>query len=218
MPQQQMTTIALAEDHQLVRQGLVLLLKTQPDFRLVGEAGDGLEALRLVETQSPEILLLDLAIPRVHGLEVTRQVRRDHPHTQIIILSMHTEESYVVEALRDGAAGYVLKDSTGTDLIDAIRRVKLGRRYLSPSLAEIAIGLLQQKVMTGQDPYDTLSSRERLVLQLAAEGLSSSQIAERLFISRRTVETHRAHLMRKLELRSQTDLVRYAIRRGLIDP
>jgi DNA-binding NarL/FixJ family response regulator len=214
--EQGLTTIAIAEDHQLVRQGLVLLLKSEPNFRLVGEAGDGLEALRLVETTKPNVLLLDLMIPRIHGLEVTRQVRTEHPETEVVILSMHKDESYVVQALRNGAAGYVLKDSTGTDLVEAVRKVKQGHRYLSSSLAEMAISVLEQGRTPGEDLYHTLSSRERLVLELAAEGLSSAVISQRLFISRRTVETHRANLMRKLELRSQTELVRYAIRRGLM--
>jgi DNA-binding NarL/FixJ family response regulator len=155
----------------------------------------------------------------VHGLEVIRQVKKNHPATRVIILSMHKEESYVIEALRNGAAGYVVKDSTGTDLIEAVRKVKLGRRYLSPSLAELAFALLEQKpVDTSRDIYESLSSRERLVMQLAAEGLSSAVIAKQLYISRRTVETHRANFMRKLELRSQTDLVRFAIRKGLLEP
>lgn len=214
---QETTSLVVAEDHHLVRQGLVLLLKTEPSFRLVGEASDGLEALRLVKATQPDILLLDLMLPRVHGLEVTRQVRTDHAQTQVIVLSVHNEESYVIAALRNGAAGYVLKDATGTDLMEAIRKVKMGRRYLSPTLEEMAIGLLEHKRVAERDVYDTLSSRERLVLQLAAQGLSSSQIATHLFISRRTAETHRANLMRKLELRSQTDLVRYAIRKGVIE-
>ncbi len=211
------TSIAIADDHHLVRQGLMLLLKGEPDFRLLGEAGDGLGAVQLVKDKCPDILLLDLMLPRIHGLEVIRQVRMGNPDTRIIILSMHKEESYVIEALRNGASGYILKDSTGTDLIEGIRKVKAGRRYLSPSLQEIAIGLLEQRPTTGTgDIYDSLSNRERLVLQLAAEGLSSPEIAERLFISRRTVETHRANLMRKLDLRSQTDLVRFAIRKGVM--
>jgi DNA-binding NarL/FixJ family response regulator len=212
-----LTTLVLADDHHLVRQGLMLLMKNEPDFRVVGEAGDGLGALQLVAKTHPDILLLDLAIPRVHGLEVTRQVRQNHSSTRVIILSMHKEESYVIEALRNGAAGYILKDSTGTDLIEGVRKVKAGRRYLSPSLEEIAIALLEHRPSSGEaDAYESLSNRERIVLQLAAEGLSSHEIADRLFISRRTAETHRANLMRKLDLRSQTDLVRFAIRRGVM--
>jgi two-component system, NarL family, response regulator NreC len=210
-------TVVVAEDHQLVRQGIMLMLRKEEDFAVIGEAGDGLEAIEVVKAKRPQILLLDLMIPRLHGLEVTRQVRRNYPETKVVILSMHKEECYVAEALRNGASGYVLKDSTGTDLVEAIRKVKLGRRYLSPSLAEIAITLLEQKPLDpAHDVYDSLSTRERLVLELAAQGMSSPDMADRLFISRRTVETHRANLMRKLDLHSQTDLVRFAIRKGLI--
>ena len=212
-----MITIVLAEDHHLVRQGLKLLLAAEKDFHLVGEAGDGLEAVQLVEKLRPRVLVLDLMIPRLHGLEVTRAVRRDHPDTKVIILSMHADEPYVVEALRNGASGYVLKDATGADLVRAIKDVCAGRRYLSPVLAERALtGYVERPGESDLDVYDTLTSRERLVLQLAAEGSSNPAIAKKLFISPRTAETHRANLMRKLGLRSQTDLVRFAIRKGII--
>ncbi len=212
-----MITLVLAEDHHLVRQGLKLLLETEKSFRLLGEAADGLEAVRLVETLNPNVLVLDLMIPRLHGLEVTRAVRRDHPRTRVIILSMHADEPYVVEALRNGASGYVLKDATGAELVQAVNEVCAGRRYLSPVLAERALtGYVERPGESELDIYETLTNRERLVLQLAAEGTSNPAIAKRLFISPRTAETHRANLMRKLGLRSQTDLVRFAIRKGII--
>jgi two-component system, NarL family, response regulator NreC len=212
-----MTTIVLAEDHHIVRQGLRLLLEAEAAFRLVGEAADGLEAVRLVAEFKPNVLVTDLMIPRLHGLEVVRQVRREHPDTQVIILSMHADEPYVMEALRNGAAGYVLKDATGGDLVQAIKNVCVGRRYLSPTLAERALtGYVERPGESDLDVYETLTNRERLVLQLAAEGSSNPDIAKKLFISPRTAETHRANLMRKLSLRSQTDLVRFAIRKGII--
>jgi DNA-binding NarL/FixJ family response regulator len=228
-----MITIGIAEDHQLVRQGIVALLKREADFQVVGEAEDGFEALRLVGNKHPEILLLDLSIPGVHGLEVTRQVCATNGKangatngtangtangpTRVIIVTLHRDESFVVEALRHGAAGYVLKDSSCGDLIEAIRKVKVGRKYLSPSLADLAISVLAHKAPDpAADGFDLLSDRERLVLQMAAEGHNSTQIAARLFISPRTVETHRANFMRKLSLHSQTDLVRFAIRRSII--
>ena len=212
-----MITLVLAEDHHLVRQGLKLLLEAEKTFQLVGEAGDGLEAVRLVEKHRPNILVLDLMIPRLHGLEVTRVVRRDHPETKVIILSMHADEPYVMEALRNGASGYVLKDATGADLVQAVKDVRAGRRYLSPVLAERAYtGYVERPGESELDVYETLTNRERLVLQLAAEGSSNPVIAKKLFISPRTAETHRANLMRKLGLRSQTDLVRFAIRKGII--
>jgi DNA-binding NarL/FixJ family response regulator len=212
-----MITLVLAEDHHLVRQGLKLLLEAEKTFQLVGEAGDGLEAVRLVEKRRPNILVLDLMIPRLHGLEVTRVVRREHPETKVIILSMHADEPYVMEALRNGASGYVLKDATGADLVQAVKDVRAGRRYLSPVLAERAYtGYVERPGESELDVYETLTNRERLVLQLAAEGSSNPVIAKKLFISPRTAETHRANLMRKLGLRSQTDLVRFAIRKGII--
>ena len=210
-------TIVLAEDHHMVRQGLKLVLEQEKSFRLVGEASDGLEAIRLVETVKPAVLVLDLMIPRLHGLDVTRHVRKNCPATRVIILSMHADEPYVMEALRNGAAGYVLKDSTGGDLVKAVREVNAGKRYLSPTLAERAVnGYLEKPGESDLDIYDTLTNRERLVLQLAAEGNTSGEIATKLFISPRTAETHRANLMRKLGLRSQTDLVRFAIRKKVI--
>ena len=212
-----MITIALAEDHHVVRQGFKLVLAAESDFKLVGEAADGLEAVKLVEEKKPGIILLDLMIPRLHGLEVVRQLRRDHPATKVIILSMHADEPYVMEALRNGASGYVLKDCTAVDLVQAVRPVAAGRRYLSPALAERALtGYVEHPGASDLDVYDTLTNRERLVFQLAAEGKTSAEIASALFISPRTAETHRANLMRKLSLRSQTDLVRFAIRRGII--
>jgi DNA-binding NarL/FixJ family response regulator len=212
-----MTTVVLAEDHQMVRQGLKLLLETEKGFQLTGEAGDGLEAVEMVAKKKPDVLVLDLMIPRLHGLEVTRQVHRDYPATKVIILSMHADQQYVMEALRNGAAGYVLKDGSGRELVDAVKTVCAGRRYLSPVLAERALtGYLNHPGESDLDIYETLTSRERLVLQLAAEGSSNPAIAKKLFISARTAETHRANLMRKLSLRSQTDLVRFAIRKGII--
>lgn len=213
-----MTTIVLAEDHQIVRQGLKMMLTAESSFRLVGEAGDGLEAVRVVETAKPNVLVLDLMIPRLHGLEVTRQVHRSNPKTKVVILSMHADEPYVVEALRSGALGYVLKDCTASNLIEAIQAVAVGKRYLSPALAERAMeAFFQNPGEPGLDPYETLTERERLILQLAAEGSSNPGIARKLFISPRTAESHRANLMRKLSLRSQTDLVRYAIRKKIIN-
>jgi DNA-binding NarL/FixJ family response regulator len=193
------------------------MLSEEKDFRLAGEAGDGITALELVTKLKPNVLVLDLMIPRLHGLEVVRRVSKEHPATRILVLSMNSEEPYVVDALRSGALGYVLKDCATSNLVEAIRSVAAGKRYLSPSLAERALdALYQDRGGPGLDPYDTLTDRERLVLQLAAEGLGNPEVAEKLFISPRTAESHRANLMRKLSLRSQTDLVRYAIRKNII--
>ncbi len=212
-----MISIVLAEDHVIVRKGLRLVLERESDFQLQGEASDGLEAVQLVTKVRPNVLLLDLMLPRLHGLEVARQVHKDCPETRVIILSMHDDEPYVMEALRYGASGYLLKDCTPKELVHAIREVAAGRHYLTPVLAERAItGYVQRPGQSTEDVVETLTKRERMVLQLAAEGLTSAEIAKKLFISPRTAETHRANIMRKLELRSQTDLVKFAIRKGII--
>ena len=213
-----MTTIVIAEDHHVVRDGLRALLAAQKDFSLVGEAADGLEAAQLTEKLKPDVLVLDLTLPRLHGLEVARQVKKSSPKTRVLILSMHANEAYVLEALRNDAAGYLLKDSTGAELVRAVRDVVAGRRYLSGSLSELAIqAYIQRKTTdTAQDMYEALTDREREVLHLAAEGLNNPDIAEKLFISPRTAETHRANVMRKLNFKTQTDLVRFAIRRGIL--
>ena len=210
-------TIVLADDHQIVRQGLRVLLEAEEDFSVVGETGDGLEAVRLVERLKPNVLVLDLVIPALNGLEVTRQVCKPSEHTQVVILSMHANEAYVLQALRNGAAGYVLKESSATDLVQAVHEAAAGRHYLSPPLSEQAIeAYLQKAATTTLDPYESLTTREREVLQLAAEGHSNSKIGARLFISARTVEIHRSNMMKKLELNSQADLIRYALKREIL--
>ena len=211
-----MITILLADDHSIVRQGLRALLEVEPDFCIVGEAADGLEVTQLIEYLQPDVLVLDLMMPGLDGLEVTRRVNQRSPQTRVIILSMYGNEAYVVEVLRNGAAGYVLKKSTADELVRALRAVVAGQRYLSPPLSEQTIETYMQKAdESTQDLYDLLTTREREVLYLVAEGHTNAEIAARLFISPRTVEMHRANLMRKLDLRSQADLIRYALRRGI---
>jgi len=210
-------TILLADDHQVVRQGLRALLEAEPEFQIIGEAGDGLETMRLVERFKPQVLILDLMMPGVNGLEVTRQIHQRFPETAIVVLSMHSNEAYVLEALRNGAAGYVLKETGITDLVRAVREALAGRRYLSPPLSARAIDSYVQKAQAATlDPYETLTTREREVLQLAAQGLTNAEIANRLSISPRTAETHRTNLMRKLELHTQIDLIRFALKRGIL--
>lgn len=214
-----MTAIVLADDHHLVRQALRTLLAAEPDLQVVGEAGDGLEATQVVERLKPDVLVVDLFMPGLGGLEVTREVVRRSPQTRVVILSMYSNEAYVLEAFRNGASGYVLKDSTSADLVQAVRDAVAGRRYLSPPLSQRAIDAYAERSKeAAADAYETLTTREREVLHLAAEGYSNPEIAARLSISPRTAETHRANLMRKLGLHSQTDLVRYAIRRGILPP
>ena len=217
IPEGKMTSVVLADDHQVVRQGLKALLDAEADITVVGEAGDGLQAIRRVEMLSPNVLVLDLMMPGLNGLDVVRQLRRVSPHTQIVILSMYANEAYVLEALSNGAAAYVLKDSSSADLVRAVREAAAGRRYLSPPLSDRAIEVYQEKAKaTILDRYDTLTAREREVLHLAVEGHTNAEVAARLGISARTAETHRANLMHKLDLHTQADLIRYALRRGIV--
>jgi len=212
-----MTTIVLADDHALVREGLRTVLGGEDDWSVVGEAADGLQAVELVTQFQPNVLIVDLMLPALSGLEVIRQVNKGVPRTHIVALSMHADESYVLAALRSGASAYVLKDVSSTDIIQAIREVLAGRRYLSPPLSQYALEVYIQKAKGAPlDSYETLTTREREVLHLVAQGETTPAIAERLGLSPRTVETHRTNLMRKLGLRTQTDVIRYALQRGLI--
>lgn len=215
-----MTTIILADDHHLVRKALKILLQAQPDFDVIAEAEDGSEAVELVEKKKPDILLLDLAIPRTHGLDVIRRLCKSNP-TKILVVSMHSADTYVIEAMKSGASGYVLKQSSPADLIKAVRQVCAGKIYLSPTLStrEILASLRTKSHSLQKSDSDSgMTRREKIVLQLAAEGNNNTQIAKLLFLSPRTVESHRASFMRKLNLRSQTEIVRYAIRKNIISP
>jgi DNA-binding NarL/FixJ family response regulator len=212
--------ITLSEDHQIVRQGLRALLEAEPDFCIVGEAADGIEAAQLAERLQPDVMVVDLMMPGMNGLEVTRQVSRRSPETRVIILSAFENEAYVAEALGIGAAGYVLKRSSAADLARAVREVAAGRRYLSPALSERAIEAYVRYVEevkdTTEDPQATLTPREREVLYLVAQGNTTAEIAAQLVISPRTVEVHRANVRRKLGLSSPTDLIRYAMQHGIL--
>ena len=210
-------TIVLADDHRIVRQGLHALLKAEPDFEVVGEAGDGIEALEMVKKLNPDVVVLDLMMPGLNGLEVARQLSKQTPRTKIIILSMYDDEGFVLEALSNGASAYVLKDKGSSELIRAIREVRSGHRYLSPPLSDRAIEAYEQMTKAGtMDKYETLTTREREVLHLSAEGHTNGEIAVRLGISVRTAETHRSRLLHKLGIHTQADLTRYALRRGII--
>lgn len=211
-----MITILLADDHGVVREGMRAVFSSEADLSVVGEAGDGLKVLAMVERLRPDVLLLDLMMPGLNGLEVTRQVRRAFPATKVVILSMHVSEAYVIEALRNGATGYVAKDCSGAEVIAAVRAVAAGRCHLSAPFADRIDELASRSAQEVTDPYDALTSREREVFQLAAEGYTSAQIGLKLFISARTVERHRANLMRKLGVHGQSDLVRLAVKKGLL--
>jgi two-component system, NarL family, response regulator NreC len=193
------------------------LLETEPDFTVVGEAGDGLETVRLVERLQPDVLILDLMMPGLSGLEVLRILRQRVPQTRVMILSMHSSTAFIAQALKNGAIGYVLKDCTEETLLHAVREAAAGRRFLSPPVTDLVIDAYIEQVKEAPfDPHESLTVREREVLQLAAEGKTNLEIAARLHISPRTVENHRTRLMRKLGLQNQTELVLHAVRHGLI--
>lgn len=216
-----MVSVVLADDHVVVRQGLRALLESDPRFVVVGEAADGFEAVELVKRRKPTVLITDLMMPGLDGLATTRKLACLNSDTRVIILSMYGDQAYVLTALQSGAAGYVVKESCGAELFQAMREVVAGRRYLSPAVWEASIGsfssmgTILHKAQTGWlETYDKLTVRERKVLQLVVEGASSSDIGSRLKISPRKVESHRANCMRKLGLNTPQDLIRYALRRG----
>jgi two-component system response regulator NreC len=206
--------LLLADDHILVRQGMRALLESRGDITVVAEASDGLEAVQLAEKLKPDVTLLDIMMPGLNGLEVTRQIAKI---TKILIVSMHANEAYVLEALWNGAYGYVLKDSTAEELVNAVLTVAVGRKYLSAPLSERAIDVYTKKTEAASfDSYDSLTNREREVLQLMAEGLGNQEISARLSISPRTVEIHKSNVLHKLNLNTQTEIVKYALKRGIL--
>jgi len=210
-------TILLAEQYPIVREGLQTILGRIEDLRIIGKTDDGLEAVHLAESLSPNVLIVGDMMAGLSGREVIRQVHRRVPRTRVIVLSRQAHETYVYEALRSGAAGYVLQSASINELVQAVRDVAAGRRYLSSALSERIIEIQRQRVWTGRrDPYETLTTREREILYLVAEGRTNGEIAATLGISPRTVETHRAHLMQKLDLRTPIDLIRYALQRGIV--
>lgn len=214
-----MISILLADDHPLIVRGVSDLLSACPDLRVVGEECDARKVLEAVGRLAPDVLVLDLMMPGMSGMEMIRQVAQSHPDTRIVVLSMHANVAYVWEALRNGALAYVLKCAESEELIRAVREAAERRRYLGSSISRRQLEDYALKVQQrGLDSYDMLTRRERQVLRLVAEGNTSAQIAQQLHIGIRTVETYRANLLAKLNLRNQTDLVRYAIKRGIIPP
>jgi two-component system response regulator NreC len=207
--------IAIADDHNLVRQGLKAMLADEPSFEFVAEASDGFEAVKIAKESKPDVLLLDLRIPRIHGIEVLRDLQ-DLGKPHVVVVSMHSDESFLLEALKYGAAGYVLKSSSKEELVTAIRTAASGGQYLCDEVRPKALRASLQRARGGAGQQ--LTKRELVVLQLASEGHSSAKIGEALFISTRTAEAHRANLMRKLGLKSQTELVLYAVRHGIVTP
>jgi len=213
-----MVTVALADDHVVVRQGLRLLLESDPEFHVVGEAADGIEALELVKRRKPKVLIADLMMPGLDGLETTRRLSRLKLKTRVIILTMYGDEAYLLDALGSGAAGYVVKESAGADLFQAIRDVAAGRHYLSPLLSEVFTRSYLQKFRTTWPKLsDKLTTRERKVLKLVLEGASSSDIGARLKISLRTVESDLANLVGILGLKTEHDIMHEATKRWVIN-
>ncbi|MBX5470625.1 MAG: response regulator transcription factor [Thermoleophilaceae bacterium] len=211
-----MLHVLVADDHGIVRSGLRMLIDRQEGMRVVAEAEDGVQALALAQAERPDVAVLDVSMPRMTGLQAAREIRAHCPGTQVLLLSMHDDERYVFEALRLGAAGYVLKRAADTDLIEAIRAVARGEHFLSPS-SETA--LLKRWLEDEESaPRDPLTPRELDVVKLIAEAHTNKQIAEILHVSEKTVESHRANVLQKLGMRDRVELVRYAIRRGLIEP
>jgi DNA-binding NarL/FixJ family response regulator len=210
--------IVLGDDHTLVRQGLRKILEEKGEWEVVAEAGDGREAVRQVLALRPDVVLLDIGMPLLNGIESTRQIVRRHPEIRVLILSMHADEPYIIKALQAGAKGYLLKDSADTDLIRGVADVAAGKSFFSPAVAKVMLDdYVRHLADKGiSDRYDALSEREREIFQLIAEGHSNKDIAEVLSISPATVETHRAHIFQKLDLHNAAEVVLYAVRRGII--
>jgi two-component system, NarL family, response regulator NreC len=210
--------VLLADDHGVVRKGLRFLLERQPDMEIVGEAADGREAVRLAEAENPDIVIMDIAMPLLNGIESTAQIVKRNPAIAVIILSVHSDEDYLLSSLNAGAKGYLLKDSAEVDLVRAIEAVRKGTPFFSPEIAKTMLEdymrFLQQRNL--QDSYDLLTEREKEVLQLLAEGKSNKEVASILDVSVYTVDSHRTHLMQKLNLHNTAEIVLYAVRKKII--
>jgi len=206
--------ILLVDDHAVVRQGFRMILSAQSDLEIVGEAGNGREAVELAATLRPDVVVMDVAMPELNGIEATRRLTADNPHIRVVALSMHKDSVYVREILRAGARGYLLKDSVADDLVAAVRAVAAGEGYLSPAISNAVLDDYRKHVT---NPIDLLTSREREVLQMLAEGQTNKEIAVTLNLSVYTVDAHRGRIMEKLNVHSINELVRFAVRNGLID-
>lgn len=210
--------ILLADDHTIVRQGLRKLLEERPEWEVVAEAGDGREAVRLAEQHRPDVAIVDVAMPLLNGIETTRQITKRVPNTRVLVLSMHADEAYVTQILQAGATGYLLKDSADVDLVKAVEEAVSGRSFFSPAIARVMLDDYRRQLTDKgvSDRYEILSEREREIFQLIAEAKANKEIAALLNVSTSTVETHRAHIMEKLDLHSAAEIVLYAVRRGVI--
>jgi RNA polymerase sigma factor (sigma-70 family) len=210
--------ILLADDHQLMRSGLRLLIEQQPDLTVVGEAADGREAVALAKSLRPDVAVMDISMPNLNGIEAAHQITQSHAEIAVIVLSMHPDESYVLRALKAGAKGYLLKDSAESDLIAGVRAVARGKSFFSPAVSKVLLDDYMRKLKRSgaEDAYDLLTPREREILQLVAEGKSNKEVANLLNLSVYTVETHRSNIMQKLNLKGVPELTLYAVRKGII--
>lgn len=210
--------IVIAEDHTILREGLRSLLSSHPEFEIVGEAEDGREAIRCVEKFKPDLVLTDLSMPRMNGLDAIKEIKRRNPKTKVLVLTVHKAEEYILSTFKAGADGYLLKDSTHAELVLAVRKVLSGKHYISPEVSEKVIeGYLEgKKTLKDKTSFETLTSREREILKLIAEGYKNKKIADDLCISVKTVEKHRANLMEKLNLHNAQTLTTFAIEKGLV--
>jgi two-component system, NarL family, response regulator NreC len=213
-----MIRVLLADDHTLIRAGLRMVVAAQPDLTVVGEAGDGRQAVAMAQNLKPDVVVMDIGMPGLNGIEAARQIRAALPETQVVMLSMHSDEAYVLRALKAGAKAYLLKDSAEPDLARAIRAAAAGKSFFSPAVGKVLLeDYMRAMERSGaEDSYEVLSAREREILQLVAEGHSSKEIADMLHLSVYTVETHRARLMQKLNLRGTPELILYAVRKGIV--
>jgi two-component system, NarL family, response regulator NreC len=211
--------ILLADDHTILRAGLKMMLNAQPDMEVIGEAQDGRHTIVEATRLRPDVVLMDITMPDMNGIEATRLIKKSLADVKVLVLTMHENEEYVFQALRAGASGYILKEAADTELINALHVVESGNFYLSPTAQSVMVGDYLQRVHSGEekDSYSSLTEREREILKLVAEGFTNNQIAERLIISPKTVDTHRTHVMDKLNLHSRAELVKYAMRRGLLE-
>jgi len=210
--------ILLADDHTVVRKGLRLLLESQPDFQVIADAATGRETVALAEQHTPDVVVMDVAMPGLNGIEAARQISTKLPHTAIVFLSMHSDEGYVLKALKSGARAYLLKDSAENDLISAVKAVRAGKAFFSPAISKMMMEdhMWQMQQREIDDSYDLLTNREREILQLFAEGKNNKDVANILNLSLYTVETHRGNIFQKLDLHSSAELILYAVRKGVI--
>src|SRR4030043_2100718 len=211
--------IVIAEDHPILREGLRSLLPSHPSFEIVGEAEDGREAIRCAEKLKPRLILTDLSMPRMNGMEAIKEIKKRSPETKVLVLTVHKAEEYILATFRAGADGYLLKDSTHAELVMAVKKVLSGKQYISPEISEKVIeGYLEgKKILKSRTSWETLTQREREILKLIAEGYKNKEIAEDLCISPKTVEKHRANLMEKLDLHSIQALTTFALEKGIVD-